>query len=151
MKVTSEEIREKRFKTALVGYSPKEVDPFISLVAEEVERLTDEGENLIEEVRRLTGDLELYKGREESIIKTMMASQKVCDDMKKNAERESQIILSEAELKADKIVAEVQQRLIRMEGEITEMRRQKIKFEEALRSLLTTHFKLLDLSREGTE
>lgn len=146
--ITSSEIREKRFKTSLIGYPPKEVDAFAALVAEEVERLTDEVKNLSEEVRRVTGDLDLYKGREESIIKTMMASQKVCDDMKKNAERESQIILSEAELKAEKISAEAQQSLMKIEGEITEMRRQKIKFEEALRSLLTTHFKLLDISKD---
>lgn len=148
MKVTSEEVREKRFKTSLIGYPPKEVDAFVALIAEEIERLTAEGKNLSVEVRRLTGDLELYKGREESIIKTMMASQKVCDDMRKNAERESQIILSEAELNAEKLAAGAQQRLIRMEGDITEMRRQKIKFEEALRSLLTTHFKLLDISKD---
>lgn len=142
------EIREKRFRTTLMGYPSREVDAFISLVSEEVERLTDEVIKLNEEVRRVSGDLALYKGREESVIKTMMTSQKVCDDMKKNAENESQIILSEAELKADKIVAVAEQRLLKIGEEITEMRRQKIKFEEALRSLLTTHFKLLDVSRE---
>lgn len=148
--ITSAEIRDKRFKTSLIGYPPKEVDAFISLAAEEVERLADEGNNLREEVRRLTGDLELYKGREESIIKTMMASQKVCDDMKRNAEKESQIILSEAELKADKVVAGAEQKLIELEGEISEMRRQKIRFGESLRSLLTTHFKLMDISKDET-
>ena len=148
--ITSAEIKDKRFKTSLIGYSFKEVDSFVSAVAEEFERLTTEGHSLSEEVRGLTADLELYKRREESIIKTMMASQKVCDDMKRNAEKESQIILSEAELKSDKRVAGAERRLLKIEEEITEMRRQKIKFEEALRSLLTTHFKLLDLSREGT-
>lgn len=146
--ITSAEIRDKKFRTSLIGYTFKEVDSFISAVAEEVEKLTSEGNRLNDEVRRLTGDLELYKGREESIIKTMMTSQKVCDDMKRNAERESQIILSEASLNAEKMIAAAQQKLIELEGEISEMRRQKIRFGESLRSLLTTHFKLMDVSKD---
>lgn len=146
--ITSSEIRDKKFKTSLIGYTFKEVDSFVSAVAEEVERLTDDGNNLRKEVRKLTGDLDLYKGREESIIKTMMTSQKVCDDMKRNAERESHIILSDASLNAEKMVAAAQQKLIELEGEISEMRRQKIRFGESLRSLLTTHFKLMDISKD---
>lgn len=146
--ITSAEIRDKRFKTSLIGYTSKEVDSFVSSVAEEVERLTTEGHRLSEEVRGLTADLELYKRREESIIKTMMSSQKVCDDMKRNAEKESQIILSEAALNAEKMIAAAQEKLTGIEGEIAEMRRQKIRFGEALRSLLTTHFKLMDISKD---
>ncbi|MEK6726056.1 MAG: DivIVA domain-containing protein [Deltaproteobacteria bacterium] len=146
--ITSAEIRDKKFKTSLIGYSFKDVDSFVSAVAEEFERLTTEGLNLSEEVRGLTADLELYKRREESIIKTMMSSQKVCDDMKRNAEKESHIILSEAALNAEKMIAAAQEKLTGIEGEIAEMRRQKIRFGEALRSLLTTHFKLMDISKD---
>ena len=146
--MTSEEIIEKRFKTSFLGYTPREVDAFISEVSEEFERLWTEVSDLTEKVRGLAGEIDLYKGREDAIIKTMMASQKVCEDMKKNAEKESKIILSEAELNAEKLTSTAQQRLVKIEGEITEMRRQKIRFEEVLRSSLTTHFKLLEISKE---
>lgn len=146
--MTPEEIRDKKFNTKLIGYSQKEVDVFLSMVAEAVEELTNEAGTLAEEIKRLSDDLELYKGREESIIKTMMTSQKVCDEMKKNAEKESQIILAEAEIKAEKILDEAQQKLSKFDDEISELRRQKIQFEESLRAILNTHLKLIDISEE---
>ncbi len=148
MNITPAEIREKRFKTKVMGYGAVEVEAFISMVADEFEKLLREADTLRDEVRRLDSDLELYKGREESIKKTMMTAQKVCDDMKKNAERESQIILSEAEIRAEKFMKEANQRLTQTSNEILEMKRQKVRFEESLRALLATHFKLLDISKE---
>ena len=148
MNLTPAEIREKRFKTKVMGYGANEVDAFTSMVADEFEELLKEADTLREEVRRLNADLELYKGREESIKKTMMNAQKVYDDMKKNAEREWQIILSEAELRAEKFLGEANQRLVQTSNEILEMKRQRLQFEESLRSMLATHFKLLDISKE---
>lgn len=147
MNLTPVEIREKRFKTKVMGYGTSEVDAFISMVADEFEELLKEADTLRDEVRRLNSDLELYKGREESIKKTMMTAQKVCEDMKKNAERECQIILSEAELRAEKFLGEANQRLAQTSNEILEMKRQRLQFEESLRSMLATHFKLLDISK----
>lgn len=148
MNLTPAEIREKRFKTKVMGYGTSEVDAFISMVADEFEELLREADTLRDEVRRLDSDLELYKGREESIKKTMMTAQKVCEDMKKNAEKECQIIISESGLKGEKLLAEANQRLSQTENEIAELKRQKVRFEESLRSMLATHFKMLDISKE---
>lgn len=146
--MTIEEIRDKKFNTKLFGYGPQEVDGFLSVVAEAFEELTNEAGTLAEEVKRLSDDLELYKGREESIIKTMMTSQKVCEDMKKNAEKESQIILAEAETKAERILEEAEKKASTIRDEIMEIRRQKIQLEESLRAILNTHLKLIDISEE---
>lgn len=146
--MTIEEIRDKKFNTKLFGYGPKEVDGFIAMVAEAFEEVTNEAGTLAEEVKRLSDDLELYKGREESIIKTMMTSQKVCEDMKKNAEKESQIILAEAEIKAERILEEAEKKASVIRDEIMEIRRQKIQLEESLRAILNTHLKLIDISEE---
>lgn len=151
MTVTSAEIREKRFRTSMMGYSPKEVDAFISTVADEFEELTKEGHILKGEVKRLGDSLELYREREESIKKTVMATQKLCEDMKKNTDKECRIILSEAEFKADNLLAKAEQRLALIAEDISEMKRQKVRFGESLRSLLLTHFKLLEVSKEDEQ
>lgn len=148
MNITPAEIREKRFKLKVMGYNTGEVEAFTSMVADQFEGLINEVNTLKDEARRLNADLELYKGREESIKKTMMTAQKLCDDMKKNAERECQIMLSEAELKGEKILAEANQRLAQTGNDIAEMKRQKVQFEESLRSILKTHLKLLDVEKE---
>ena len=60
MNLTPAEIREKRFKTKVMGYGANEVDAFTSMVADEFEELLKEADTLREEVRRLNADLELY-------------------------------------------------------------------------------------------
>lgn len=149
MNITPAEIREKRFKTKVMGYNTNEVDAFMSMLADWFEELLKEVVKLRDEVKRLDADLELYKGREESIKKTMMTAHKVYEDTKKNAEREGQIIMQEAELRAEKFLGEANQRLMQTENEILEIKRQKVKFEESLRSLLATHYKLLGITKEN--
>jgi cell division initiation protein len=149
--ITPVEIREKRFKSRVMGYGQEEVNAFLSMVADGFEEVMREVDALRGEVKRLTSDLELYREREESIRKTIMTTQKLCEDMKRNAEKECQIILSEAELKAEKFVAEAQQRVAQIANEMAEMKRQKIQFEESLRSILGTHLKLLDISKEEAQ
>ena len=148
MNLTADDIRENRFKTRIMGYNPADVDAFMSTIADEFEASIKEVNSLRDEIRSLNADLQLYKGREESIKKTMMTAQKVCDDMKKNAERECQIMISEAGLKGEKFLTEANQRLSDAENNIAELKRQKVRFEESLRSMLATHFKLLDISKE---
>lgn len=143
--MTSDEIRSEKFNTKLMGYNPKEVEAFLSTVADAFEELTAETRTLADEVKRLSSDLDLYKGREESIIKTMMTSQKVSSDMKANAEKEAEIIISEAEIKAEKIIGGAEKKCVDIRDEISELRRQKIQFEESLRSILNTHQKLINI------
>ena len=65
--------------------------------------------------------------------------------MKANTQKESTLIISEAELKADQILAEAEKRLLQLNTQIQDLRRDKLKFETAMKSLLETHYKLLTL------
>jgi cell division initiation protein len=78
----------------------------------------------------------------------MLAAQKVTEDMKANAQKEVQLIISEAELKAERLVADAEKRLIQTNEQLQELRRQKLQFEQSFKSLLETHGKLISLGDE---
>jgi cell division initiation protein len=68
--------------------------------------------------------------------------------MKNNAQKEANLIISEAELKGERILAAAEQKLAQLNSTIHEMRRQKLQFETALKSLLETHMKMLTVGDE---
>jgi cell division initiation protein len=145
MRITPIDIQQHQFKTRILGYDSAGVDHFLELVADEIERLHKQNQELKEELARNRAALEEMRGREETLKETLLTSQKVTDDLKANARREAELIIAEARIRGERIVRDAEERRIQMIGEIQEIKRQKISFEASLRALLESHTRLLDL------
>ena len=83
--------------------------------------------------------------QEKDLRETILAAQKITEEMKANAQKEASLVVSEAEMKAEKILADAERRLAQLNDQIQEMRRQKIQFESAFKSLLDSHYKMLSI------
>jgi cell division initiation protein len=140
------EIQQQQFKTKLFGgLDDADVDTFLQLVASELEDLIRENTELKEQLKKATTEIDEHRQREVSLREAMLAAQRVIEEMKANTQKESTLIISEAELKAEQIVAEAEKRLMQLNNQIQDLRRDKLKFETGMKSLLETHYKLLTL------
>lgn len=149
MKISPLDIQQQQFKGKMFGgLDSDDVDAFLQQVAEQVEELVRENTELKEQNRRMGADAEEMKQREADLRQTMLAAQKIVEEMKANAEKEARLLVSEAALKAEKIVAEAENNLLQLNNQIQELRREKMKFENSLKSLLDSHYKMLNLSEE---
>ena len=148
MKITPLDIQNHKFRNRLWGADPEEVGIFLEMVSNEMEERIKENNYLTEEVGRLRSSLVEYRDREQTIKETMMMAQKIAQDMKNNVVKEAQVILSEAELEADRIQSRAQERVVELEEKIQELKRARLLLEEELRATLTTHLKLLNVGRE---
>ena len=149
MKITPLDIQQQQFKGKVFGgLNPEEVDTFLQLVAKEVEELVRENGDLKEQVRKAAIVEEEMTHREREIRETLLAAQRVIEEMKNNAQKEAGLIVAEAEIKADKLVADSENRLVHLNSEIQELRRQKLQFESSLKSLLDSYYKMLSLNEE---
>jgi cell division initiation protein len=149
MKITALDIQQQQFKGKLFGgLDPEDVDAFLQMVSREVEDLVRENGDLKEQAKKIAAQLDEMSQREANIRETMLAAQRVTEEMKANAHKEAQLIISEAELKAERIVADAENRLIQTTEQLQELRRQKVQFETSFRSLLETHAKLIALGDE---
>ena len=146
MKITPLEIQQQQFKTKMFGgLDDADVDTFLQLVASEMEDLIRENTALKDQLKKASDEIEEHRQREVSLREAMLAAQRVIEEMKANTQKESTLIISEAELKAEQIVAEAEKRLMQLNTQIQDLRRDKLKFETAMKSLLETHYKLLTL------
>lgn len=142
--LTPLDITQREFGKVFRGYDPKEVKAFLEEVAQEVERLILENAQLVERIRKLGGELQAFHEREESLKNTLLTAQRLTETLKENARKEAELLIKEAELKADRVLEHAQQKFARIQGEIVELERQKSLFQAKLRSAIKLHLDLLE-------
>ena len=149
MKMTPLDIQQQQFKTRFRGFDVREVDTFLEQTAGAFETLQRENEEYQEEIRRLELEIQGYKKREETFKRALLNSQKVLDQMKENARKSAELIIAEAEVKAEKILNKSHNRLAQLHEDIAELKRQRTQIEVQISSVIEAHSKLLEISKEG--
>lgn len=144
----AEDKKNREFMRRLWGYNTLEVDSFVEQATDQLSSLRQENENLRQERAELKGELKDFRGRETNLEATITQTREVAEEIKANAERESQLIVAEAELQAEKILGQTHNRLAQIHDDISELKRQRVQFEVRLRSLVEAHLKLLDVESD---
>lgn len=145
MRITPIDIQQQQFKTRLLGYETSGVDHFLEMVADELEKIHRQNQELKEELVRTRTSLNEMRDREATLKETLLTTQRVSEEIKANARSEADIIRTDAELKAERIVRDAEERRIQLINEIQEIKRQKISFETSLRAMVESHLRLLNL------
>lgn len=139
------------FSRTLRGYDPDEVDGFLQDVADSLARLGDERQRLT----NLVADLEkriVEQGEQEKALRdTLVASQKMVEEMKQAAQKEARLIVEAAQVRAENLTNQANMRLARILEETADARKTKMQFEFRLRSLVEGHLKLLEMDRREDE
>lgn len=151
MKITPLDIQQQRFRVRFRGYDTKEVDTFLELLANELAESAREANMLRDELRLREQDLAAYRDRERSIQETLHMAQKVREDMTETAKREAQLIVSQAEQEAEKLLMAGHVRLTKVLEEITALKAQRVRLEEEIRAAAERHLKLLEVERESRQ
>ena len=149
MNISPLDIPQQQFKGRIFGgLDPDEVDSFLQQVSQEMELLIRENNDLKEQNRKALSELDEMNTREKALRETMLAAHRITEDMKSNAQKEATLIITEAELQGEKLLATAEARLVELRVELQELRRQKQQFEAAFKSLLDNHYKMLCVTDE---
>jgi len=149
MLISPLDIQQQQFKGKMIGgLDPDDVDSFLQQVSQEMEKLIRENSELKEQCRKAASDMEDLRQRETNLRETMLAAQKISEEMKANAHKEATLLVSEAEIKAERILADSENRLLQLNSQIQDLRREKLQFETSFKSILENHLKLLNANVE---
>jgi len=146
MQISPIDIQQQQFKSRLMGYEKAGVDQFLELLAEELERLVRNNQDLQEELARTNATLTEMRDREETLKETLISTQKITEALKSTARREVDVLMAEAEIKAERLMHNAEERRLQLIEEVQEIKRQKVDFEVGLRGLLEKHIRMLDLN-----
>ena len=151
MDFTPLDIQQQQFQVRFRGFDIREVDRFLEHVAEAFTDVQSENKRLKEEIRRLKLENQGYKEREETFKRAMLNSQKVLEQMKDNARKSAEVIIADAEVKAEKMLNRAHNRLSQLHEDIVELKRQRMQIEVQIRSVIESHSKLLEIGKESME
>ncbi len=145
MKLTPLDIKKQEFKRILRGYDPIEIDAFLEMVADEFEVALRDKNRLAEENLRLKTQLQDYHKVEKTLKDTLVTAQENISASRQSSKREADIILREAELKAEKVLENARARLEKLRNDIMIIKAQKESFARRLRHLLESQVELINV------
>jgi cell division initiation protein len=135
--LTPLELSKKAFKTTLVGgYDKEDVNNFIKSVRSDYEELYKSVIDMREEINRLNSELERYRSTSEQLQKALTLAQKTADDIKLAADRQADLVIMQANIKAEQIKNEAKEKLKLLSDHYTQ-------FSSEFSAYLETFMKLL--------
>lgn len=146
--LTPLEIQKQTFSRTIKGYNVDEVRGYLHLVAEEIERLVKDVDRLSRENAMLREELDDHNQRERILKDTLLSAQKVSEDVRANARKEAELIVKDAELLSDRLVAHAQSRVADLERSIQELKMERRAARNKLQTMLDTTQQLLVLDAE---
>lgn len=153
MRITPLDIQQKQFPMSFRGFNVDEVYSFMELIREEMEELIRENTSLKEQLRRADEQLQEFKGMETTLRETLLTAQQMVEDYKANARKEAELLIKEAELNAERILKEANERMVKIHEDIVDLKGIRRHFKEEIKRLIDSHLRMLefDKEREGEE
>lgn len=151
MRITPLDIQQKQFPMKFRGFDVEEVYAFLEVIREEMEELLRENASLKENVQRAANHIKEYKDMETTLRETLMTAQQMVEDYKTNARKEAELLIREAEIRADELIKDAQERVIKIHEDIVDLKGIRRHFREELKRLIENHTRMLehDSYREG--
>ena len=144
MKITPLDLRKQEFKKAFRGYDPEEVDTFLEIVAAEFEQISKENASLREKIESLGTTLAEYRNLEKTLQDTLLTAQRATEAARTNSQREADLIVRDAQIRAEKIVDQARIQLSEIKQAIANLKMQKDSFLARLKALLNSQIELLE-------
>ena len=149
MKITPLDIQQMVFRVKLRGYDQEEVNRFLEEVAQTVEALNRDNATLRERTATLEQQVVELKRTEVTLSNTLVSAQSLADDVKRSAQRDAELIVKEAELKAEELFRQARAELASTQRDLTILQKQRLLMIERMRGTLHTFERMLDI--ETTE
>lgn len=144
MRMTPLEIQSHRFGRRFGGYDQEEVDAFLRMVTEDYEALIRENESQRSRIATLEDRVEGLASQEQLLQQTLLNAQSMSEKLRDSAEKECDVLLGEAEVRAEKIIDASHRRAARLAENIRELRGMRARIAESLRTVIDTQLGLID-------
>jgi cell division initiation protein len=148
MKITPLDIQQMVFKTGFRGYDKEEVNRFLEEIAETVEELNRENAVQREKIVYLEQQLTELRRTEATLSNTLVSAQSLAEDVKRSAQRESELVIKEAELKAGEMMRQARVELATTQRDLSTLQKQRLLMVERLRATLHTFERMLEVEEQ---
>ena len=148
MRITPLDIQQMVFKVNFRGYDKEEVNRFLEELAQTVESLNRDHAVQREKILFLEQQLAELKRTEATLSNTLLSAQTLADDVKQNAQREADLVIKEAELKAGELIRQARVELTDTQRDLSSIQKQRLLLVERLRASLRMFERMLEVEEQ---
>jgi len=145
MRITPLDIQQMVFKSSFRGYDKEEVNRFLEELAQTVESLNRDNAISREKIVFLEQQVAELKRTETTLSNTLVSAQSLAEDVKRTAQREADLVMKEAELKAGELLRQTRVELTDTQRDLTVLQKQRLLMVERLRATLRTFERMLEV------
>ncbi len=134
--ITPLEIQNKQFSKRMRGFDENEVDEFLDRLTEDYEALYRENANLKDRLQTLEDKIKHYSDMEASLQNALILAQSTAEEATKNAYEKGELIVKQAEDEAQKILERANEKIMDVEQQYQEAKREMYIFRTRFKTLL---------------
>lgn len=143
MNYTPNDLQNLTFKKSLLGYSEDVVNDVLDKIIEDYSAYIRENIELKDKMSLLNEGLQHYKTIEESLQNTLLTAQQTGEDIKKNAYEKADNVIREAEIRAQKIINDANQEVIKIRFEYEDLKKRLHIFKSKAETLLLSQLEII--------
>jgi cell division initiation protein len=146
--ITAQDIQDKTFAKALNGYNMDQVDEFLEELSAEITTLSKENTALKSKMRILVEKVEEYRQTEDSMRLALLSAQKMGSQIETEAQTKADTIVAQARETADRLTRQATDGIANEEAKLEEAKKATDKFFEHMRAVCEKQIEFYDkLSR----
>ena len=142
------DIKKQEFSRAFRGYDVVEVRSFLETVAEEFEKVSENLRNQTAEISALKSELTTYQRIDQNMKEALVNAQETLRDAREGSKREADLIMKEAELEAERIIAAAKKKGEDLQRELEVLDQRRKSLSRKLKALLRSELELVNLLDE---
>lgn len=143
--LTPLDIRKQSFKKVLRGFDPEEVQVFLEMVADYVDELLLQNQEMKEKLIQLEAVVEEYNKNEQNLNEMLEQTKNLQAETIANLKSKEENIIKEAELKAVEILENARNEARKVREEMRMMQEKKDAFVQRLKYLLQSYIDLIQM------
>ena len=116
------ELENINFKKVAFGYDKDEVMEFVETIYKDYDKLYKDNLTLKDKNNMLSDAIREYKSMEDALRDTVVTAHSISDEIKKNAHKEAENIVAEANIKKDEMINQANQELEAIRTQIASLK-----------------------------
>lgn len=150
--LTPKEIAEKTFdRTFGFGYRMDDVEDYLRTVSAALQEQIDRNQELEQKLKVLADKLTEYRADEESLRTALLGAQKLGDSVIRESKTKAEIVLRDANIKAETIVGNAKRQIDREQEAFDKIQSEVAAFKDKLLDLYKAHLELISALPGKTE
>jgi DivIVA domain-containing protein len=131
--LTPLDVRRYDFGKSLRGYNPERVEQFRDQVAEELERLMRQSQDLEQKAKGFHEQLRAFRERDKALNDALVSAQQLRGEIRESSEREAALIVREARAEAEREIEGAKNEIRKLEAHLDELERARRNYLTHLR------------------